>query len=379
MTSPVFAETLPQSDDRIIVQNDLLGLDKETLRLARNEIFARKGYIFNSRNLRIHFLQYSWYKPRTKKVSLTKIEQHNVAFIKTYEENQSLLMQLQYADNTSPTPKTVVVIQDNPAERQNLEKQVTILEAEIMSLQQILKVQKNTFRDLQNKSYSESFQKAVLDELGKLSSIKEIQVNRFRQEHQNLYSTPIRPANRNLGATLVERSKSFPKVPYYIAGTNETGEMWLEPKITKTGDLIFNLNFVDPKSEYQQIIDTIELDLNNIETLNDGLQKVYKWSKQALEKNIRRRYEKMAVCTNLSHCENKTDDQYSTQIDFLIYEDGSTASKIIQNKGRYSKGFNYSIESTLLLSSYFNYLIHEATEEVKVGSQTEKDLDKLFD
>lgn len=55
----VSAEIVPASDDRYLQEADLVGLDKRMLRIARNEIFARHGYSFNSSDLRSHFSQYT--------------------------------------------------------------------------------------------------------------------------------------------------------------------------------------------------------------------------------------------------------------------------------------------------------------------------------
>ena len=40
---------------------DIAGMDKQTLRIARNEIYARHGYIFGSADLKAYFAGCSWY------------------------------------------------------------------------------------------------------------------------------------------------------------------------------------------------------------------------------------------------------------------------------------------------------------------------------
>ena len=69
-----------------LTKDDLMGFTKAELRIMRNEIYARNGYIFQDRKLREYFMQKSWYSPVTRDVSLTQIEQYNVLFIKGYEE-----------------------------------------------------------------------------------------------------------------------------------------------------------------------------------------------------------------------------------------------------------------------------------------------------
>lgn len=90
-----YAEMLPASDDRLLVEADLVGMTSAELRVARNEIFARHGYAFNSNDLRDHFSQYSWYNPTGKNVTLSQVEQKNVAFIKSYEGDPALIRALQ--------------------------------------------------------------------------------------------------------------------------------------------------------------------------------------------------------------------------------------------------------------------------------------------
>jgi hypothetical protein len=80
-----------QSPNRLLTENDLRGLSKSQLRIMRNEIFARHGYIFDSKDLREYFSQQSWYKPQSKDVThlLSDIDKKNVEFIKKYEASDS--------------------------------------------------------------------------------------------------------------------------------------------------------------------------------------------------------------------------------------------------------------------------------------------------
>ena len=50
------------------------------LRIIRNEIFARKGYIFNSEDLRTHFSTFDWYEPKYANVDslLTELDKKNI-------------------------------------------------------------------------------------------------------------------------------------------------------------------------------------------------------------------------------------------------------------------------------------------------------------
>lgn len=73
------------SDTVLLTADRLAGLDAATLRLARNEIFARRGGRFADRALTAHFGRFSWYQPTTFEPILGAIEQANVEMIRRYE------------------------------------------------------------------------------------------------------------------------------------------------------------------------------------------------------------------------------------------------------------------------------------------------------
>jgi len=79
----------PQSSEELLSQANLAGKDAGTLRLARNEIFARNGRIFNDAALRNHFEKFDWYQGTTYDVALNDVEKENVALIRQFELNQS--------------------------------------------------------------------------------------------------------------------------------------------------------------------------------------------------------------------------------------------------------------------------------------------------
>lgn len=53
---------LPDSANRKLKKSDLKGLSKEELRIARNEIYARHGRMFDDKNLQKYFDSQSWYE-----------------------------------------------------------------------------------------------------------------------------------------------------------------------------------------------------------------------------------------------------------------------------------------------------------------------------
>jgi hypothetical protein len=79
--------SFPEGSDRILTNDDLYNLSSRDLKIMRNEIFARHGYIFKTADMINHFSNESWFKPLYNDVTnkLSYIEKTNVNFIKTYE------------------------------------------------------------------------------------------------------------------------------------------------------------------------------------------------------------------------------------------------------------------------------------------------------
>lgn len=81
---------LPYSSVRELTDDDLRGLTKDELRIARNEIYARYGRQFNDESLNNYFNSKSWYVnlpklPANTDPTLTKLELANLDKIKAYE------------------------------------------------------------------------------------------------------------------------------------------------------------------------------------------------------------------------------------------------------------------------------------------------------
>ena len=76
----------PYTSLRKLTHADVAHLSKHDLRIMRNEIYARHGYIFQSKDMKQYFSKQSWYRPTTSNVKLSSIEQYNVNFIKSYEQ-----------------------------------------------------------------------------------------------------------------------------------------------------------------------------------------------------------------------------------------------------------------------------------------------------
>lgn len=83
---------LQDSSSRKLTSADLKGMTKNYLRLARNEIFARYGYVFGDPSLQTYFETKSWYTGNSSfnsdymyKNVLSDIERYNVNLIKKLE------------------------------------------------------------------------------------------------------------------------------------------------------------------------------------------------------------------------------------------------------------------------------------------------------
>ncbi len=83
------------SDVRYVTAADLKNLSAWEVRLARNEIYARHGRMFDDKSLREYFESKSWYKPTIPAAqfnlfSLSTLEQENLNFIVSYEKAHGL-------------------------------------------------------------------------------------------------------------------------------------------------------------------------------------------------------------------------------------------------------------------------------------------------
>lgn len=78
----------PDASIRILTASELRGYNKEELKLMRNEIFARHGFIFKTDKMQKHFAAKQWYEPKHNDVNsmLTDIEQQNIKTIQQLEK-----------------------------------------------------------------------------------------------------------------------------------------------------------------------------------------------------------------------------------------------------------------------------------------------------
>ena len=82
-----FQGRFPQASERLLIAADLQNLSKNDMKIMRNEIFARHGYIFQTNDMKSYFQNQTWYTPRYNDVNslLTETEKKNIDLIKRYE------------------------------------------------------------------------------------------------------------------------------------------------------------------------------------------------------------------------------------------------------------------------------------------------------
>jgi cbb3-type cytochrome oxidase subunit 3 len=78
----------PESSTRYLSSDEIRTLSKYDLKIMRNEIFARHGYIFQTDDMKDYFRSQEWYSPRYADVNsfLTSIEKKNIDLIKYFEK-----------------------------------------------------------------------------------------------------------------------------------------------------------------------------------------------------------------------------------------------------------------------------------------------------
>lgn len=73
------------SDRRYLTRQEVERLPLDLRRIARNEIYARKGRFFQDAALKAHFSRFSWYRPHSWEVRLSPVEDANIRLIQSME------------------------------------------------------------------------------------------------------------------------------------------------------------------------------------------------------------------------------------------------------------------------------------------------------
>ena len=77
----------PEASERDLDDSELTDMTERELKIMRNEIFARHGYIFKTKDMKNYFSAQSWYRPMYSNVTnrITIIEKKNIDLIKSFE------------------------------------------------------------------------------------------------------------------------------------------------------------------------------------------------------------------------------------------------------------------------------------------------------
>jgi peptidoglycan hydrolase-like protein with peptidoglycan-binding domain len=218
----------------------------------------------------------------------------------------------------------------------------------------------------------------IVEALAEAIASQEILATGIEEQAKRTYNTPIYPDNANRTVTAIKASEIFPRIPYYVPGTTEIGEMWVVPTVTDDGYLKFLFNFMDPEAEYGRVRESVDLESVELPQVAEALKKVERWSDQAQKAEIRRNFLKRAYCVPEKDCAERKPGNSSTEVIFAIYEDGGTAAKIQRNKGSFSSSYNFSIKSAMLLVAYMEYMADIGSREFNAGSMTDDELDAIF-
>lgn len=258
-----------------------------------------------------------------------------------------------------------------------LNKRIGDLDAQIKILTKIVREQSELKRDanVEVRVPVEETITALSNRIKQLKSEYDVKDEEFSR-----YLTSVKPNDRDFYLTARRASESYPKIPYYIPGTKEIGEFWIEPTVTDNGKLLFGFKFVDTEASIEKVRGKIDMSGPEIEEVQNALLKLHEWSEKAHHENVRS-YEKRVICFPEKDCPpdgERIDGKSSTEIRFIVNEDGATAGRIQRNKGLFVEEYNASIDSALMLQAYLNHVIKAANKEYTSGRRTKKELDDMF-
>jgi hypothetical protein len=296
----------------------------------------------------------------------------------TYNPVNDTFMNRYQAAMTAATTRPQTVIQNNTINQTVVIQRLETESAELRGMMDLFRV----IIAEQRRQTSGSCQ-VVANQTATVitAQISEMQ-GRFVERTTELskYVTSVRPNDPDRRITARRASELFPKIPFVIRGTPEQGEFWLEPSVSDTGVLSFNLKFIDINSGIEKVRGTVPLSSLELATVRDALCKLNAWSETA-HKNRVIDFTKRVVCFPEPNCpeeSGKRDGVASVEIIFGVDGDGRTGGRIQRNRGRIAESYDISIESAMLLQAYLNHILVEGTTEFDAGSRTTEQKRELF-
>jgi hypothetical protein len=189
-----------------------------------------------------------------------------------------------------------------------------------------------------------------------------------------------------------DRNINKRKIQYYIPGSEEIGEMWVDWYIDDDNGPMMTLNFIDPVHPYQKKTYTVHISLMPIDKPCDtdlmvdsddntsqscqivkDLLRINKWAEIARKKGLRRQYTK-----RVSFIYGNEKEKKSLSVKFKIYENGAMAAQIEEIKYGFPKQFNFTIANALELAKYIENTRKKARSEWFNKTQSKEDIDALF-
>ncbi len=273
---------------------------------------------------------------------------------------------------TDANTDVVVNKTDDGEELAQIKQKLDIVSQQLSLLREVLRVQGK------QGGQQNSFHRAEIKVLNKRIAVIEDFQKQTISEAQMRSDSNLRTADYSLGGSSVKASQIYPKIPYYVPGTDEVGVMWIAPRVTNRGVLIYDFNFMEPGGGAENVRETISMPGIDMADIMYGIEKAHEWSDIAQQKGVRQKHEKVAVCFPESVCKDSNGGNATTEVVFMIDPDGSTAAKIQRNTGTAVSSYSFTIESALLLSSYLDYMKKEGEAEYSGGTVTNADLDTMF-
>jgi|CXWL01.1.fsa_nt_gi rRNA maturation endonuclease Nob1 len=85
--SQIIPGSYPYASQRLLTDEDVRNLSQYNLRIMRNEIYARHGFVFQNTEMKNYFSTQPWYSPLYNDVNsmLSVLEKKNIELIKRYE------------------------------------------------------------------------------------------------------------------------------------------------------------------------------------------------------------------------------------------------------------------------------------------------------
>jgi hypothetical protein len=121
---------------------------------------------------------------------------------------------------------------------------------------------------------------------GRVTKLRSVHSEKAKERSK--HQTNIRPIDQDPYMTARKASEIYPRVPYYIPGTKEIGEFWVEPQVSDEGQLIFKFRFIDTSAKDERTRASIEMRPTELVRTQKALLKLFDWSETAHEKKIRK-------------------------------------------------------------------------------------------